>query len=212
MTVSVPASAVDSGTKSISENGTHDVTGYASASVNVPNTYAAGDEGKVVSSGALVAQTSDTVTQNGTVDTTLINSLTVNVSGGSLPTSISALDGGVFTPASDQQASVYNIAHSLGDLPKGFIIWTEDALAETTNTKRYVTNAYLTQTNLTSGSNTYVAGGAVFIQNTNGGYAHLNADVLAAALSGFLTATTFKYNNANVYYKAGLTYKWLAWR
>lgn len=113
VTVSVPASAVDTGTKSISTNGTHDVIGYASANVSVPasavdtgtksitangnnqdvvgyaavdvavpNTYAAGDEGKVVSGGALVAQTSDTVTANDTYDTTLINSLTVNVSGG----------------------------------------------------------------------------------------------------------------------------------
>lgn len=81
ITTNVPASAVDTGTKSISSNGTHDVVGYASASVNVPNSYSASDEGKVVSNGALVAQTSDTVTQNGTVDTTLINSLTVNVSG-----------------------------------------------------------------------------------------------------------------------------------
>lgn len=76
------------GTKqiTITSNGTTttDVTTYASVEVtaNVPNTYAAGDEGKVVSGGALVSQTSDTVTQNGTVDTTLINSLTVNVSGG----------------------------------------------------------------------------------------------------------------------------------
>ncbi len=69
------------GTKSITANGAgQDVVGYATVDVSVPNTYAAGDEGKVVSSGALVAQTSDTVTQNGTVDTTLINSLTVNVS------------------------------------------------------------------------------------------------------------------------------------
>lgn len=86
--VSVPASAVDTGTKSISisSNGTttHDVVGYASVSVtaNVPNSYSTSDEGKVVSSGALVSQTSDTVTANDTYDTTLINSLTVNVSGG----------------------------------------------------------------------------------------------------------------------------------
>ena len=86
--VSVSASELVSGSKSvsISSNGTtaEDVTNYASASitVNVPNTYTSGDEGKVVSNGALVSQTSDTVTQNGTVDTTLINSLTVNVSGG----------------------------------------------------------------------------------------------------------------------------------
>lgn len=60
---------------------------YSPVTVNVPNTYAAGDEGKVVSNGALVAQTSDSVTQNGTVDTTLINSLEVNVpqGGGAAP-------------------------------------------------------------------------------------------------------------------------------
>lgn len=70
------------GTININSNGTHDVTQYASAAVNVPNSYTASDEGKVVNNGGLVAQSSDTVTENGTVDTTLINSLTVNVSGG----------------------------------------------------------------------------------------------------------------------------------
>ena len=84
-----------SGTKSITANGTGiDVTSYAYADVAVPNTYAAGDEGKVVSSGALVSQTSDTVTANNTYDTTLINSLTVNVSGGG-----SGYASGDFTPS-----------------------------------------------------------------------------------------------------------------
>lgn len=74
--------------KSISSNGTYDASddnadGYSSVSVSVPNTYTAADEGKVVSNGALVAQGSDSVTENGTVDTTLISSLLVNVSGGS---------------------------------------------------------------------------------------------------------------------------------
>lgn len=72
-------------TLSVTQNGTYNAPIpklYSQVSVTVPNTYTAGDEGKVVSNGALVAQTSDSVTQNGTVDTTLINSLTVNVSGG----------------------------------------------------------------------------------------------------------------------------------
>lgn len=73
------------GTKeiSITQNGvtTENVKSYASAkiSTNVPNSYAAGDEGKVVSNGALVAQTSVTKTANGTYDTTTNNSVTVNV-------------------------------------------------------------------------------------------------------------------------------------
>lgn len=80
--VTVSASELDSGTKSITSNGnSQDVVGYAAVNVAVPNSYTSADEGKVVSNGALTAQTSDTVTQNGTVDTTLISSLTVNVSG-----------------------------------------------------------------------------------------------------------------------------------
>ena len=87
---------VPTGTKTITENGTGiDVAQYAYADVNVPNSYAASDEGKVVSDGALVAQSSDTVTANDTYDTTLINSLTVNVSGGGGAVS------GTFTPDSD---------------------------------------------------------------------------------------------------------------
>lgn len=51
----------------------------AAAIQAVPNRYGASDEGKVVSSGALVAQTSTTKTANGTYDTTTNNEVVVNV-------------------------------------------------------------------------------------------------------------------------------------
>lgn len=75
-------------TKSIIANGTYTPStgkdGFSQVTVDVPNSYAAGDEGKVVSSGALVAQTARAgeITANGTYDTTENNSVTVNVSGG----------------------------------------------------------------------------------------------------------------------------------
>ena len=80
--VSVSASELDSGAKSITANGnSQDVVGYASVDVNVPNTYTAGDEGKVVSSGALVSQTAHAdvtpTTSDQTIDTTTNNSLKV---------------------------------------------------------------------------------------------------------------------------------------
>ena len=80
--VSVSASELDSGAKSITANGnSQDVVGYASVNVNVPNTYAAGDEGKVVSSGALVSQTAHAdvtpTTSDQTIDTTTNNSIKV---------------------------------------------------------------------------------------------------------------------------------------
>ena len=72
----------------ITENGTitEDVRSYASAEITtaVPNSYTESDEGKVVDNGALVSQSSATYTENDTYDTTLINSVTVNVSGSSI--------------------------------------------------------------------------------------------------------------------------------
>lgn len=68
-----------SGTISISANGTHNVASYASASVNVPNSYVLSDEGKVVNNGALVEQSSQTVYANGTYDTTLKNEIVVDL-------------------------------------------------------------------------------------------------------------------------------------
>ena len=77
-------------TLNVTENGTTNApsgTAYNKVVANVPNTYAAGDEGKVVSNGSLVSQTAHAeVTQNGTIDTTLNNSVTVNVPQGSTPT------------------------------------------------------------------------------------------------------------------------------
>ena len=74
----------------ISANGTYRApTGkaYTPVNVNVQNSYGASDEGKVVSNGSLVSQTEHAeVTQNGTIDTTLNNSVTVNVPQGSTPT------------------------------------------------------------------------------------------------------------------------------
>lgn len=78
--VTVTAAELESGAKAITANGNgQDVTGYAAVDVSVPNSYTASDEGKVVNNSALVAQTSATYTNNGTYDTTLKNSVTVDV-------------------------------------------------------------------------------------------------------------------------------------
>lgn len=88
--------------KTITANGTYNASddnadGYRSVVASVPNTYVAGDEGKVVHNGALVAQGSDTVTQNGTVDTTLISSLLVDVASGGITEGVLTPSGAAYT-------------------------------------------------------------------------------------------------------------------
>ena len=72
--------------KTITANGTFnassdDADGYKKVIVQVPNSYTAQDEGKVVDNGALVEQTAmpNTITENGNYNTTNYNSVTVNV-------------------------------------------------------------------------------------------------------------------------------------
>lgn len=77
---------------SVTQNGSYTpgtgVDGYSSVSVNVPNSYGSGDEGKIVHNGELVALNlqSKTATQNGTVTPDSgydgLSSVEVNVSGG----------------------------------------------------------------------------------------------------------------------------------
>lgn len=78
----VDSAAFDKQSLSVTENGTYTAPAgkaYSPVVVDVPNTYAQSDEGKVVSSGALVSQTTRNVTTNGTYDTTTNNSVVVDV-------------------------------------------------------------------------------------------------------------------------------------
>lgn len=155
------------------------------------------------------------ITQNGTTTedvTQYANAkITVNVpSGPSLPSVISKIDGGSFTPSSDLQSSALTISHNLGVAPKGFVIWTEDELSGTIAT-RYAAQFFLSASDVhRSNGNIYAAiGGATILYNGNTSFA--NATAKDDQIDSFMTASTIGWNNTLIYCKAGLTYKWLAW-
>lgn len=116
----IPTGTTPTGTVNITQNGTVDVTDYASADVAVPNSYAAADEGKVVSNGALVAQTAraSEITANGTYDTTLNDEVTVNVSGGG-GGDVPLLTQAQWVALSGQQKRAYGLV-AIQDANSGF--------------------------------------------------------------------------------------------
>ena len=102
----------------VAANGTYTAPSgkaYTPVVVAVPNSYAAADEGKVVKNGALAAQGSTTVTENGSVDTTEISAVTVAVPVPVLE-ALSATANGTYTPTAGHAYSsvVVNVPSSGG--------------------------------------------------------------------------------------------------
>lgn len=137
--------------------------------------------------------------KTGASDTTLSDAVTRLVAGygggASLPSIISKIDGGSFTPISDEATSDYSISHNLGTAPTGVVIWATNIVKETYGVRTVnilqMTDSYymLLQVN-TTGSN-----------RTDAGY----------ITSGDLGTSFFKFTVNNNAYKSGVTYKWLAW-
>ena len=169
--------------KSISANGVYNASsdsadGYSKVTVDVPNTYTAGDEGKVVSSGALVAQTAHaTITINGSYDTTLNNSVEVDVAGGSatlIEKSINA--NGVYNASSDSADGYSKVTvdvpntYTAGD--EGKVVSSGALVAQTAHATITINGSY--DTTLNNSVEVDVAGGsATLIEksiNANGVY------------------------------------------
>ena len=225
VTVSVPASAVDTGTKNITANGNNqDVVGYAAVNVNVPNTYAAGDEGKVVDSGALVAQTAHAdvtpTTSDQTIDTTTNNSIKVkgdaNLVAGNIKKDVvifnttgsyegggGSVETGTLVPTSNTQ----QITVPVNALYDHFAIMAVSVISDYTVTSPTMIMA--TGFPVTGGTYEYVAdtwnGSTLSGSVRNGDYRGVITFSASSITASFLG------NGAKTWFNAGDTYRWFAW-
>ena len=171
-----------SGSTNINSNGTHNVKNFETANVAVPNSYSASDEGKVVSGRTLVSQTSDTVTANDTYDTTLINSLTVNVPSG---TPSLQNKSKTYTPSESQQTDAITA-------DSGY-----DGLGEVDVTVEAVSSSYVGTAVTRRSSSDLTANGAT-VTAPAGYYASQATKSVASGTAGTPTATKGTVSNHSV--------------
>ena len=230
VTVSVPASAVDTGTKSITANGNNqDVVGYAAVNVNVPNSYSAGDEGKVVSSGALVAQTAHAdvtpTTSDQTIDTTLNDSLKVkgdaNLVAGNIKKDVvifnttgsyeggggSSVQSGTYTPTENTTGPSFNIGADLNH----FLIYNTSDITGGLKSFRFAYCDFSLQsyknvaTVATNNTGSGMAGAVTYYNSANYTWFTKSGSTITCTSTGTSGA------GAAGYWLAGLTYQWYAW-
>lgn len=189
---------------SITENGTYTATGsidgYSPVVVNVPQ--------GITPTGTIE------ITENGSYDVTEFASALVNVSGGgSLPSSISKIDGGSFTPSSNQSAETYRINHNLGELPKYCVVWTEELTDGTPVDTNYAVSYGILRIGSYFTSSTAEQYAMVNVHGrSNGGGNNASANTgTQAQLANFASTTYFAMRKSGLYYKAGVKYNWLAW-
>lgn len=131
-------------------------------------------------------------------------------SGGSLPSSISKIDGGSFTLASDTILASYSIKHNLGVIPKGCFVWTEENRSADAYASNTVINYYYASNPFNTGSTDSVANWLCYWRRSTGATATVGGTLTSAQASNFVSSTEINPNRSENY-KAGCTYKWLAW-
>ncbi len=177
---SIPSGGVTpSGKKLITDTSETDVAAFATAQV---------------SSDTLLAE-------NIKKDVNILGVLGTFAGGGSLPSSISKIDGGSFTFASSRAISA-QIPHNLGVIPKGVIVWTNEPV--TSSTELYY-GCIIKDTQYG------VAEGYRFLAACNTPTSAWSSAGAITDISSNLTDTTFSLNHNSRYYGTNIEYKWLAW-
>lgn len=137
--------------------------------------------------------------------------------GMSLPLGITEMKSGSFKPGSDTICSGYAISHSLAAAPKFFYVWEPSALSG--GSKNYIENIVIFNVgtlfedyNLT----TSLEGGRQLTVGKTTGYADVESTrylgTSSTRVASILGASTVQFSDVSYYFKANVTYYWIALR
>lgn len=129
-----------------------------------------------------------------------------------LPTSISKIDGGSFILLNNTNTPDYLIHHNLGEIPKGFCVWTNDETSASKVDIYALVNAFFQLSTHETQVGTEAAGYiTMYYRITTGKTAGTSHYPTTAQLGGYVTTTTLNVNNNSIKYRAENTYNWIAW-
>lgn len=200
---SIQTGITPSGSITLTEEKSYDVTEKATAVVDFSATRAALAE-------AVTAKGVDTLPDS-SFDTIANHIGLIEGGGGSLPPGITKQASGSFTLDVDTNTPNHPITHNLGEIPKMFYIWTDDETSASAVDIYALINSCFQLLTHDAQAGASVAGIiSTYYRVTTGKTNMTNRQPTSAQLSSYATETTFNVNNNSVKYRAGNTYKWIA--
>lgn len=142
------------------------------------------------------------------------NGIPLELIGIPLPSDITKITSGSATIASTIASNAYRFNHSLGEVPKFVLVWSDDAMDYHLADINYelVLGCLIRQTWDTSESSKNYCQMFSFRRGNNGSMSTNGVSATTESqLSGFLTSTDFCLNKNDLRLHGGFTYKWIAW-
>lgn len=175
---------IPSGTLNITQNGTHDVTDYAHAKVNVQ------------------FSDPDLIPENIKAGVNILGVVGELVAGGGLPAGIDKIAAGSFTPASDQNSGQL-VYHELGVVPDIVACWADTGDADVPSG---YSGYFLYSINFASN---YTYSGSTYNGINSAIYAN-GSNVTTAIGSAQMRSDYFLAYPSRCSFKAGVTHYWVA--
>lgn len=133
-----------------------------------------------------------------------------NAGGGGLPSAMSAMDAGTYTPDADVTANV-RITHNLGMIPDFTFIFVPGEVSKDTYSGYVVWQIIIVQPYSSSSQKYSAYGYGQYYSSSSADKYGLSSNITGDILPSYLTEDTFTViANSSYKLKSGVTYNWLA--